>query len=203
MACRSRRLLLPAVAVLLTAAVALCAGAGEGRGAVAAKDRILHSKVAFVATGRPTFIKIRGEGKIESATMQVTNGKLDGHFRVDLSTLDTGIDLRNTHMREKYLEVDKFPHAVLAFRKVPIAANGSEEVFGGRLDLHGHSRPVEVSAKVERSGPRIRIAAHFTLLLTDYGVAIPSYKGITVAKRVALDVDAVLATADAAATDKK
>ena len=33
----------------------------------------------------------------------------DGSLAVDLRTLDTGISLRNEHMREKYLEVDKAP----------------------------------------------------------------------------------------------
>ena len=33
----------------------------------------------------------------------------DGSLAVDLRTLDTGIGLRNEHLREKYLEVDKGP----------------------------------------------------------------------------------------------
>src|SRR6476646_11230357 len=33
----------------------------------------------------------------------------DGSLSVDLRTLDTGIGLRNEHLREKYLEVDKGP----------------------------------------------------------------------------------------------
>src|SRR6185503_8682930 len=33
----------------------------------------------------------------------------EGSFAVDLRTLDTGISLRNDHLREKYLEVDKAP----------------------------------------------------------------------------------------------
>jgi polyisoprenoid-binding protein YceI len=31
------------------------------------------------------------------------------HFEAELSTLDTGIGLRNRHMRENYLETDKYP----------------------------------------------------------------------------------------------
>jgi hypothetical protein len=33
----------------------------------------------------------------------------DGSLTVDLRTLDTGIGLRNEHLRENYLEVDKGP----------------------------------------------------------------------------------------------
>jgi hypothetical protein len=33
----------------------------------------------------------------------------DGSLAVDLRTLDTGIALRNEHLRENYLEVDKGP----------------------------------------------------------------------------------------------
>src|SRR5512141_1682031 len=35
------------------------------------------------------------------------SGALDGSLVVDLRTLDTGIGLRNEHLRENYLEVDK------------------------------------------------------------------------------------------------
>ena len=31
------------------------------------------------------------------------------YFEVDLNTVDTGIGLRNRHMRENYLHTDKFP----------------------------------------------------------------------------------------------
>src|SRR5258708_6385950 len=34
---------------------------------------------------------------------------LDGSVIVDLRTLDSGVSLRNEHMRGKYLEVDKAP----------------------------------------------------------------------------------------------
>jgi hypothetical protein len=34
---------------------------------------------------------------------------LDGNLAVDLRTLETGIGLRNRHLRENYLEVDKAP----------------------------------------------------------------------------------------------
>src|SRR5207247_1877533 len=54
------------------------------------------------------------EAKTTALSGSVTAGAsgsrvLDGSLAVDLRTLDTGIRLRNEHLREKYLEVDKGP----------------------------------------------------------------------------------------------
>ena len=44
-----------------------------------------------------------------SLTAPAGGSAFDGTLAVDLRTLDTGITLRNDHLREKYLEVDKGP----------------------------------------------------------------------------------------------
>ncbi|MBK9304990.1 MAG: YceI family protein [bacterium] len=49
---------------------------------------------------------------------------------VDLAALDTGIGLRNRHMRENHLETDRFPQAV--FRGARILKPGRPPLFGRR-----------------------------------------------------------------------
>src|SRR5574339_134056 len=44
-----------------------------------------------------------------SVTASATGSRVDGTLAVDLRTLDTGIGLRNEHLRNNYLEVDKGP----------------------------------------------------------------------------------------------
>ena len=36
--------------------------------------------------------------------------KSDMYFEVDLNSIDTGIGLRNRHMRDNYLETDQYPY---------------------------------------------------------------------------------------------
>src|SRR5438132_5755067 len=77
------------------------------------------SAFAAVSKSGDANVTFSGKGpagfKIEGKTAELTV-KDDGKavtFVVPLATLKTGIDLRDRHMREKYLETDKYPNAVL------------------------------------------------------------------------------------------
>ena len=77
-------------------------------------------------------------------------GALTGELQVDLQTLDTGIGLRNTHLREKYLEVGK-GDGLRSRRAVGDRRRGrgsrrpapGKGTFKGMLALHGTRKPVE------------------------------------------------------------
>src|SRR5438046_2728106 len=75
-----------------------------------------NGEVEFLATGRPSALKIRGKIKEDAkdaltGKLQVTGANVTGTAKLALDMLDTGIDLRNKHMKEKYLETGKFPTA--------------------------------------------------------------------------------------------
>src|SRR5882762_2628767 len=73
---------------------------------------------------------------------------LSGNLTVDLSSLDTGIALRNAHMRDNYLEVGKgrdFATALLSdvrLDKVDASTFHGQTPFTGMLLLHGTRKPV-------------------------------------------------------------
>ncbi|MEO8679157.1 MAG: YceI family protein [Vicinamibacterales bacterium] len=119
---------------------------------------------------------------------------LDGSLAVDLRTLDTGIGLRNEHLREKYLEVNKgtgFDMATLSAIALtglsPIAPEGKGS-FTGLLAVHGVVRPVAGSVDVRRAGDSLRVKASFRLDLPDYNIAKPRYLGIGVTDNVQVEV---------------
>ena len=71
-----------------------------------------------------------------------------GELRVDLATLDTGIELRNEHLRNSYLELGRGPeflHAVLSgivLAATPPASNRRHETrFSGTLTLRRAPAP--------------------------------------------------------------
>ena len=55
-----------------------------------------------------TTSKIEGQVRWEEPDTLATS---EVNFRVDLASFDTGIGLRNTHMREKVLETEQYPYA--------------------------------------------------------------------------------------------
>jgi polyisoprenoid-binding protein YceI len=130
---------------------------------------------------------------------------LTGEISLDLTSIDTGIDLRNRHLREKYLEVAKgrgFEEAVLS-EIVVIEADGEAfrgpTDFTGTLLLHGVSRAVTGTAEIRPGGSGVGVEASFRLTLTDFGIEPPEYMGVGVANKVAVKVVFLATPARAAA----
>jgi polyisoprenoid-binding protein YceI len=116
--------------------------------------------------------------------------RLTGEISMDLTTIDTGIGLRNQHLREKYLEVAKgkgFDRAVLSAIHLNDADGEAFEgrtAFSGTLLLHGVLHPVEGTAEIRRDGLGRRVRAEFPLVLTDFGITPPEYLGVGVGSRL-------------------
>ena len=123
---------------------------------------------------------------------------LDGSLAVDLRTLDTGIGLRNNHLRGKYLEVDKgsgFETATLSeidLRGLDVDAPEGKGSFTGSLTLHGARKPVTGAVEVHPAGAALRVKASFPVLLSDYGIAKPRYVGVGVKDTVQVEVTFVV-----------
>jgi polyisoprenoid-binding protein YceI len=119
---------------------------------------------------------------------------LTGDFSVDLSTLDTGIGLRNEHLRNNYLEVGKgegFSRAVLS--NIDLGSVDSEGVqgrtnFTGTLLLHGTKKTVSGSAEIRRTASTLRVTARFPLTISDYAIAKPQYLGVGVRNQIQVEV---------------
>lgn len=148
--------------------------------------------VEFLAIGKPSFIKIRGAGSAASGAVTVDGDKATGKFAFDMGTLDTGIEKRNEHMKEKYLETPKFPKSELEIASTS-ALKGwsktnpkiSDADFNGNLTLHGVTKPVTGKFSVTDSRAS---EVHFKVKLSDYAITIPSFSGITVADEVEITV---------------
>ncbi len=118
-----------------------------------------------------------------------------GAVRVRLDSLDTGIGLRNTHLRETYLEIDRgegFREAVLTAVEfaepfLPGARN-HETGFRGLLSLHGMERPIEGDVRLGRRDGRVRVEAGFPLSLAEFAIPPPRYLGVGVRDEIRITV---------------
>lgn len=126
-------------------------------------------------------------------TIDPTSSVLVGDLSVDLATLDTGIALRNQHLRENYLEVQKPGYEKAVLSAVDVGAltpdvTGGTRAFTARLRLHGTTRPVSGRATLERRGGLLRVDATFPVSIADYGIPDPRYLGVGVRNEVTVRV---------------
>ena len=156
------------------------------------------SEVRFTALGKPSLLRIKGEGAHANGTLENQGGRYTGEISVDLREFHTGISLRDRHMKEKYLELGKaeFAKAVLKIATLDApcveAAAGSSKpcAFTGSLSLHGKSEPVSGTAVVSQEGNAKKISAEWSFKLSNHGIEIPTFAGVTVADDVLVNAEA-------------
>jgi polyisoprenoid-binding protein YceI len=145
------------------------------------------SKVSFTGKGPGGFKVVGTSEKLE---LQDDGERLT--LTVPLDSLDTGIELRNRHMREKYLETGKYPQAVLVVPwsalKRAKAGETQEGTATGTLTLHGQTRQLPFKYRVVRTGDTQAVSGKLQLNFRDFGVNVPSYMGITVKPDIDVDV---------------
>jgi polyisoprenoid-binding protein YceI len=111
---------------------------------------------------------------------------------VPLAQLKTGIALRDRHMREKYLQVDQYPDAVLEVPwsavQLPGDGQSAESSGKGKLTLHGQTHDVPIQYAVRRMGTQYQVTGHAAVNVKDFGVDIPSYFGLTLQPDIATTV---------------
>jgi polyisoprenoid-binding protein YceI len=128
-------------------------------------------------------------------------GPVSGAISVDLRSLKTGIGLRDRHMRENYLEVDKGPTFEKAtLEGIHVEKLNGNSTFRGTLVLHGERREVSGSAAVQpQNNGAYRVQAEFPVRVTDFKIAKPAYLGVGVQEEVKVKI-ALTAVPAAAAT---
>lgn len=115
------------------------------------------------------------------------------YFEVDLSSLDTGIGLRNRHMRENYLETDKYPITHFSGKIVKPESISDEQGYkvqvAGKIYLHGVERPLEVNGILLGDENNYQIRTKFIVKLSDFNIEIPSIMFYKIDEAMDLELD--------------
>lgn len=99
------------------------------------------------------------------------------YFEVDLNSLDTGIGLRNRHMRENYLHTDKYPityYKGKIIKSDTVTENEFKIVTDGTIFIHGVEQPLTVEVTMVNKHKRFNIKCQFNVKLSDFNIKIPS-----------------------------
>ncbi|MCB0378577.1 MAG: YceI family protein [Bdellovibrionales bacterium] len=158
-----------------------------------AAPRVLKQEVGevrFIATGNPGFLKIEGHGKEAKPTgsVEILAGVASGSIEVPLASLETGIALRDKHMKEKYLKTNQFPKAVFRFENQPLPkdfeigrSSLKDHPIKGTIEIAGVSHSLTVPMNIDSSGIA---TTQFEINLNDFKIGVPSFMGVTVAEKV-------------------
>ena len=191
------------VAPILAAAVlgAGSASAARYRIAPGGKNRVTFVSKATMETFDGHTDQVTGTVEFDPAAL-ADSARV--HVEVDLASLDTGIELRNRHMRQNHLETDTYPKAVFDGGRILEPSDGSmtagAEVsfaLAGSLTVHGVTRPAEVPVRVSRDTVDgkdvLHITTSFPLSLADYGIDRPRFLVLKLSDRqeIRLDLTAV------------
>ena len=143
-----------------------------------------------------------------------------GRFEVDLGALETGLQMRDDHMKgASFLDVEKFPKAVFEITgikaaSISVLANMKPVDFEalGRFTVHGVTQKISVKAtatymkesdatRSRLPGDLIRVAASFSIRLPDFGIQRPEMFFYRLSESVDIKLD--FFTSNAAPADPK
>jgi polyisoprenoid-binding protein YceI len=146
-------------------------------------------------------------GRIRVDPTDVTSDSM-AKFELHLASMSTGIGLRDEHMREQFLETDKYPNAVLTIDKVTKAS--SKTLMDqkpvtldakGTLELHGVKKKVHLEGitltllkenedtKMRMPGDLIHIDGALVLKLSDYNIKRPQLVLLKLDDNIRVSVD--------------
>jgi hypothetical protein len=152
----------------------------------AAPLKIKDSSVSFEASGSIPGLSIEGKGgKLIAKKLQSDGAYIWGALEVPLKDLDTGMDLRNDHMLNKYLAISKYPTATLVLKRTAVVARK----FTGSLTIKKDTEKVE--GFFNKKGDKIK--ASFEIDLSKFpSIGTPSWKGVSVSDEVKIMVSATI-----------
>lgn len=194
----------------LAAALALAwASAPSGAGAQELHvDRTAANLVRFVSRAATeefdgTTDRIDGYVLLDGPSLGPSTGEgtTSLYLEVELATLDTGIGLRNRHMRDNYLEVDRHPYAGFEGRihRVEEAPDGGFAVTArGVLTIHGVARDRLLDCTVVPRGPGYRARCAFDVRLSDHDIPIPRLMFLRLSNEIRVELDFTVRPAEGA-----
>jgi polyisoprenoid-binding protein YceI len=159
------------------------------------------SRVTFVSEAPLETIngvssRVTGELRVNTASL----GSTTGSFTVPVSSLRTGIDLRDEHLQsDTWLDAAENPNITFELTRVEgassITANQTVNVrVRGRLTIHGVTREVTARGQAklmqENGNDVLRFRARFTVRLSEFNVSIPLPVRLKVSDEIQVGINA-------------
>lgn len=152
-----------------------------------ASDFNVKGNGEFLATGKPGFIKIHALGGGLTGKVQLVKDAASGNFNFPLGVLDSGVSLRDKHMKDEFLETSKFPEAKLTFKDLKLSGHPESKgysqkalPFKGQFTVHGVTQPVNGTIDLDGGGELFKGQAEFKIKMSQYKFREPKWLGMSV-----------------------
>ncbi len=160
------------------------------------------SSFAFAQQNVKVYVTLFPAGDFVATTSDVTgsaqinsaNEITAKDIKVNLNKLKTGLELRDDHAKNKYLEVKKFPEATL------VSAIGKNGKGSGILRIRGKDSKVDGTYSLSDGNKFLK--AVFTAKLSSFDIKEINYKGVGVEDDIKVEVTVPVSIAAAAAPIK-
>ena len=156
-----------------------------------------------------TSAAVKGHFTFDPGNVKASGG---GLFVVDVAKFRTGIDLRDEHFRDNFLQTKKYPNATFTLGKITKALKKSiksgasvELEIEGTMNMHGVKQKEKATATVTYfdkeaaggvlPGNVIVVKASFQIALADYGIKRPQMLVLKVGEVVDIDLTSRLTDA--------
>ncbi len=164
------------------------------------------AKECNVNTNKKNLVKFISDAPIEA--FEGTTDNIDGYiniesfdnidgselyFEVDLRTLDTGIGLRNRHMRENYLHTEDHPYTHFKGKIIKSEMETKDRAkvtVKGTMHIHGVDKEKTVEGYITTNHEgSYRINTQFSVALSDYNIEIPQLMFMKIDENMDLVLD--------------
>ena len=115
-------------------------------------------------------------------------------LEVKVDTIKTGMSMRDSHMRNNYLESEKYPSIVYAAKNLPFnPTNSSTSKIKGKFAIHGKEKEPTVEMKVtEVSQNKMVLRGKHDLNILDYGIKQPKFMVVAMQPNIEIELMIVL-----------
>ena len=120
------------------------------------------------ADGR--FSRLRGDITVDPKDLGTAKVTLS----IEAASIDTGIGLRDNHLRsEDFFDAKRFP--AITFESVRVQGAGRRATIAGRLTIHGVTREIEVPVDLALTELAVVASGELVVNRGDYGVNYQSF----------------------------
>ena len=151
-------------------------------------------KITFEASV-PAFEEVKAKNESVTCILNPTTGDIAALAL--MKSFRFKVALMEEHFNENYMESDTYPKATFKgkiqdFDFSKLTATAKDYTIKGKLEMHGKTKDITITAHIKKSGDGIEIDSDFSLNTDDFGIEIPSVVSKKLSKKVAVKLNATL-----------
>lgn len=162
-------------------------------GQLSAQKYMTRNAEVYFLSDREAVEVVEATNNQVGAVIDLSEG--DIAFQIQMRAFHFEIALMEEHFNENYVESETYPKATFrgSFVKMPENMDQENEVMvKGLMDFHGVQKEMEIAVRIQLKGDDLIGVASFSMLCSDFGIAIPKIVSDKLANEIQVTVKATL-----------